>query len=62
MALGLMVQNHIINYYLLIAFGYWLLESSLTYWEKLLEEYLIILSITFFRTHHFWWSGSNVVG
>jgi hypothetical protein len=26
-----------------IAICYWLLESSLTYWEKLLDEYLIIL-------------------
>jgi hypothetical protein len=32
---------------------------------KLLDEYLIILSITFFRTYHFWvglklmWSGNN---
>jgi len=63
MASGLMVQNHIINYYLLIALCYWLLESSLTYWEKLLDEYLIILYRSHFLEHtNFWWSGSNVVG
>ena len=68
---GLLVHNHNIKRFdvycvhlQICKFSHWhIRKSSLTYWEKLLDEYLIILYRSHFLEHtNFWWSGSNVVG
>ena len=66
MTSGLEVRNLNISSFhgnCLLAIANW--EKLFDILGKLLDEYLIILSITFFRTHHFlvglkfMWSGNN---
>ena len=66
LTLGLQVRNlHISNFHLQLPIVNCKLEKLFDILGKLLDEYLIILSITFFRTHHFlvglklMWSGNN---
>jgi competence CoiA-like predicted nuclease len=64
--LGLKVRNlNISTSFCILNFSFLHFDQLFDILGKLLDEYLIILSITFFRTHHFlvglkfMWSGNN---